>query len=73
TEAIQRRMRGTVWLAGGCNSWYLDRQGRNSTLWPGFTFQFRRALSRFDASSYVGQPLPATRRRQAATATSVAA
>jgi cation diffusion facilitator CzcD-associated flavoprotein CzcO len=73
TAQMQRRMRGTVWLAGGCNSWYLDAQGRNSTLWPGFTFQFRRALSRFDASSYVGQPLPATRRRQAAAATSVAA
>jgi len=38
---IDRRMRGTVWTSGGCRSWYLDRTGRNSTLWPvragGFT------------------------------------
>ena len=29
--------------AGGCNSWYLDAQGRNTTLWPSFTFRFRQA------------------------------
>jgi len=28
-------MRGAVWTAGGCDSWYLDATGRNSTLWPG--------------------------------------
>jgi cation diffusion facilitator CzcD-associated flavoprotein CzcO len=49
---IQRRMKGTVWTAGGCASWYIDRNGRNSTLWPDFTFRFRRALSRFQAAEY---------------------
>jgi cation diffusion facilitator CzcD-associated flavoprotein CzcO len=66
TERMQRRMAGTVWLAGGCNSWYLDRSGRNSTLWPGFTFQFRRALSRFDAHNYVTLPAPRGDRRPGA-------
>ncbi len=55
-EKVQRNMRGTVWTAGGCASWYLDRSGRNSTLWPGFAFAFRRALRRFDAQSYVELP-----------------
>ncbi|HVY14695.1 MAG TPA: NAD(P)/FAD-dependent oxidoreductase [Rhodopila sp.] len=32
---LDRRMRRTVWLSG-CRSWYLDRSGRNTTLWPGF-------------------------------------
>ncbi|MDP9325324.1 MAG: 4-hydroxyacetophenone monooxygenase, partial [Candidatus Dormibacteraeota bacterium] len=73
TARMQRRMKGTVWLAGGCNSWYLDRQGRNSTLWPGFTFQFRYALSRFDAQSYLQQPQPAARLRQPVGTNSVAA
>ena len=41
---VDRRMRGSVWTAGGCRSWYLDRTGRNSTLWPGFTLPFRRRL-----------------------------
>ncbi|HET6608627.1 MAG TPA: NAD(P)/FAD-dependent oxidoreductase [Rhodopila sp.] len=32
---LDRRMSRTVWLSG-CRSWYLDRSGRNTTLWPGF-------------------------------------
>src|SRR5690606_30320746 len=39
---LQRRLEGSVWTAGGCASWYLDEDGRNRTLWPGYTFQFRR-------------------------------
>jgi cation diffusion facilitator CzcD-associated flavoprotein CzcO len=50
--AVDRRMAGTVWLQGGCRSWYLDRNGRNSTLWPGFTVSYWRRLRRFDADAY---------------------
>lgn len=32
---LQRRMRHTVWLAGGCRSWYLDADGVNRALWSG--------------------------------------
>jgi cation diffusion facilitator CzcD-associated flavoprotein CzcO len=49
---LQRAMRGTVWTAGGCASWYIDRTGANTTLWPGYTFRFRRLLRRLDAESY---------------------
>ena len=49
---LQHRLAGTVWNAGGCRSWYLDGSGRNSTLWPDFSFRFQRALARFDAASY---------------------
>ncbi len=49
---IQQRMRGTVW-ASGCNSWYLDAHGRNTTIWPGFTFEFRRRTSHFDPQHYI--------------------
>jgi cation diffusion facilitator CzcD-associated flavoprotein CzcO len=52
-EAVDRRMRGTVWVAGGCASWYLDRTGRNSTLWPDFTWRFRKRVDRFKAEEYV--------------------
>ena len=45
-------MKGTVWTKGGCTSWYLDATGRNSTLWPDFTFRFRRRLRRFDPAAY---------------------
>ncbi len=37
---IQRRLRKAVWSAGGCTSWYLDADGVNRTLWPGFSWRF---------------------------------
>ncbi|MEU9023292.1 NAD(P)/FAD-dependent oxidoreductase [Actinomadura sp. NPDC048394] len=39
-DRMQRRLRRAVWNEGGCNSWYLDDQGVNRTLWPGHTFEF---------------------------------
>jgi cation diffusion facilitator CzcD-associated flavoprotein CzcO len=51
-RGIDERMRGTVWVAGGCKSWYLDVTGRNSTLWPDFTWQYRRRVERIDPSAY---------------------
>lgn len=54
--ALQRRLAGTVWNAGGCASWYLDATGRNITLWPTFTFTFRRGLARVDLAEYDARP-----------------
>jgi cation diffusion facilitator CzcD-associated flavoprotein CzcO len=53
---IAEKSRGTVWLAGGCASWYLDRHGHNTTLWPDFTFRFRKLLRTLDRENYVGTP-----------------
>ncbi len=47
-EALQR----TVWNNGGCSSYYLDRNGRNSTAWPWSTFEMRKRLSRFRAADH---------------------
>ncbi len=48
-ESVQARLANTIW-ASGCKSWYLDKNGRNSTLWPGFTAEFwlrtRRPIER---------------------------
>jgi cation diffusion facilitator CzcD-associated flavoprotein CzcO len=65
-EEVQRRLRGTVWNAGGCRSYYLDRNGRNSTIFPGSTLELRRR-ARFRASEY--ELVPASPRRAAASAT----
>jgi hypothetical protein len=51
-EEIQARMPGTVWMSG-CASWYIDRNGRNTTIWPDFTFKFRRRTREFDIQSYL--------------------
>jgi cation diffusion facilitator CzcD-associated flavoprotein CzcO len=49
---LQNKHTGAVW-ASGCRSWYLDARGRNTTLWPGFTFVFRRQTAHFDEQAYV--------------------
>jgi cation diffusion facilitator CzcD-associated flavoprotein CzcO len=49
---IQRKSQGTVWLNGGCQSWYIDRNGKNSTLWPDHTFKFFAAMKRFRGAEY---------------------
>ena len=43
----------TVWNSGGCHSWYLDRTGRNSTLWPFGVGRFRRTVTRVRPEAYV--------------------
>ncbi|MGK5637671.1 flavin-containing monooxygenase [Streptomyces sp. URMC 126] len=67
-RGLQRRMERTVWNTGGCDSWYLDSQGRNTTAWPGTTTEFRRATRRVDLQEY--QVLREPRRRRAAGAVS---
>jgi cation diffusion facilitator CzcD-associated flavoprotein CzcO len=52
-SAVDRRSRGTVWTAGGCKSWYLDRTGRNSAVWPDFSWKYRRRTARFRADEYL--------------------
>jgi cation diffusion facilitator CzcD-associated flavoprotein CzcO len=50
--AIQRRLEGSVWTQGGCASWYLDENGKNRTLWPGYTFDYRRRTRRVNPSDH---------------------
>ena len=51
-DDLQRRMGPTVWNTGGCESWYLDAHGKNTTLWPRSTFAFRGLLAKFDRDAY---------------------
>jgi cation diffusion facilitator CzcD-associated flavoprotein CzcO len=55
---VQRRLAGTVWNAGGCTSYYLDRNGRNSTIFPGSTIELGRRL-RFEPADYALTPAAA--------------
>jgi hypothetical protein len=52
-------MQSTVWMTGGCVSWYLNAAGRNPTLWPGSVGRFRRAARRLDLAEYQVLPAPA--------------
>ncbi|KXT56726.1 4-hydroxyacetophenone monooxygenase [Gordonia sihwensis] len=49
---IQRTLRSSVWVNGGCASWYKDHNGDITVLWPGFTFNFRNQTRSFDLDAY---------------------
>ena len=59
---VDARMEKTVWNTG-CASWYIDATGRNATLWPDWTFRFRRRLAAFDPAAFTFEP--AVREREA--------
>lgn len=49
---IQSHLKKTVWNRGGCFSWYLDPKGKNTTMWPGFTWTYILLLRNFDPENY---------------------
>lgn len=49
---LDRMTEGTVWVSGGCQSYYIDRNGHNSTLWPTYTWPFRQRTREFDEAAY---------------------
>ncbi|WP_236573621.1 flavin-containing monooxygenase [Nocardia caishijiensis] len=50
---VERLGEGTVWTSGGCTSWYLNEEGRNTNIWPGSTIDFRRRTQRFDPAKHL--------------------
>ncbi|HYJ00333.1 MAG TPA: NAD(P)/FAD-dependent oxidoreductase [Thermoleophilaceae bacterium] len=53
---VDELLAGSIWNAGGCGSYYLDRNGRNSFMYPWSTVHLRRRMRRFDVDSYRGRP-----------------
>jgi cation diffusion facilitator CzcD-associated flavoprotein CzcO len=49
---LQDRLSRSVWNTGGCASWYIDKHGVNTTMWPGFSYEFRRISKEFDLDAY---------------------
>lgn len=43
---VQADMADSIWTRGGCRSWYLDAQGRNTTLWPRSVVAYLRSARR---------------------------
>jgi cation diffusion facilitator CzcD-associated flavoprotein CzcO len=58
-DHLQAKMGQTVWNSGGCASWYIDAQGKNTTIWPDFTFRFWQQTREFDAAAYELAPASA--------------
>lgn len=52
-DMVAQKAEGTVWLDGGCKSWYVDqRNGRLTTIWPDFMTHFRQINGVFDPAPY---------------------
>ena len=53
-KQIQAAAQGTVWINGGCKSWYVDeRSGRLTLIWPDFGFAFRDTNGSFKPEGYL--------------------
>ncbi len=50
---IQHALQTTVWNKGGCQSYFLDRNGRNSVAWPWTTFKLKQQLQHFNLDEYI--------------------
>ncbi len=50
---VQEALATTVYNAGGCHSYFLDVNGRNSFNWPWSTGRMRERLRHFDEAAYL--------------------
>ncbi|PWW52656.1 flavin-containing monooxygenase [Actinokineospora spheciospongiae] len=49
---VQQAVATTVYNTGGCRSYYLDANGRNSFIWPWSTPRLRRRVGTFDPRAF---------------------
>ncbi|MEU1206662.1 NAD(P)/FAD-dependent oxidoreductase [Nocardia sp. NPDC005825] len=49
---MHRRSAATVWLTGGCETYYTTPDGGNAGLYPGWSFEYRRRTQQFDSDAY---------------------
>ena len=76
TREMLSRSKHTVW-ATGCRSWYLDRFGNNTSLWPGSTIGYWWRTRRVNPSDFAsvnsrpGRPSPSIRSEESVDAQAV--
>ncbi|MGH3372551.1 MAG: cyclohexanone monooxygenase, partial [Nocardioidaceae bacterium] len=59
---VQEALAGTVYNAGGCSSYYLDANGRNSFSWPWSTGRLREMVGAFDPDDFAVQAVKVAQR-----------
>ena len=65
---LDRKLATTVWETGGCSSWYHDVNGRNATIYPDWTWRFRRQATGWKADAYTLGPAASAVRHETADA-----
>ncbi len=48
----QAKLKRSVWSVGGCRSWYIGPNGRNTSLWPGAAISYWRRTRRADPADF---------------------
>lgn len=48
---IQKKLEHTVWNSG-CVSWYQTPEGKNTSIWPGFTFQYWKRMKKMKTEDF---------------------
>lgn len=51
-QQLDTALATTVWEVGACTSFYRDANGRNATIYPDWTFRFRRQAKRWNPAAY---------------------
>lgn len=51
-DNVQKKLKGTVWQNGGCVSWYQQADGKNFTIWPGYTWRYWMETRKIKPSAY---------------------
>ena len=70
---VQDALASTVYNTGGCTSYYLDRNGKNTFSWPWSTSALERRIHDFDLDAYAVTRAPALASPRAANHESAAA
>lgn len=52
-KAIHAASKKSVWETGNCSSWYQNQSGINTGVYPGFSFNFRRAANHYDPDKHL--------------------
>ncbi|WP_246000626.1 flavin-containing monooxygenase [Pontibacter diazotrophicus] len=50
-ERLQEQFEGTVWTSG-CKSWYVNKNGKNTTLYPRLVTTFQKQMKNFNPAAY---------------------
>jgi cation diffusion facilitator CzcD-associated flavoprotein CzcO len=53
---VRKDLAGTVWMLGGCDSWYQDKNGETTGMWPNSLTSYRRLTRRFEPADHDLRP-----------------
>jgi cation diffusion facilitator CzcD-associated flavoprotein CzcO len=53
---VTKDLAGTVWVQGGCSSWYQDKNGEATAMWPNSLTSYRRLTRRFEPADHDLRP-----------------